>query len=119
MAVGGGGVARTSWLARVVAHARIGSRRRHRPKAAQGNPLPPQPDLPQKFGNAVLARHPHRVAGGATRLQETPNRPRIVCTMATGSGRLDYFGIDELLGEEERLTRETVARLVDREIIPS
>jgi glutaryl-CoA dehydrogenase len=39
--------------------------------------------------------------------------------MATGSGRLDYFGIDELLGEEERLTRETVARLVDREIIPS
>ncbi|TMJ09680.1 MAG: acyl-CoA dehydrogenase, partial [Bacillati bacterium ANGP1] len=38
--------------------------------------------------------------------------------MTTGTGRLDYFGIDPLLTEEERLTRETVARLVDREIVP-
>ncbi|HYM90967.1 MAG TPA: acyl-CoA dehydrogenase family protein, partial [bacterium] len=38
--------------------------------------------------------------------------------MTTGTGRLDYFGIDPLLTDEERLTRETVARLVDREVIP-
>ena len=38
--------------------------------------------------------------------------------MTTGTGRLDYFGIDPLLTEEERLTRETVARLVDREVVP-
>src|SRR5579864_3235363 len=38
--------------------------------------------------------------------------------MTTGTGMLDYFNIDPLLTEEERLTRETVARLVDREVIP-
>jgi len=38
--------------------------------------------------------------------------------MTTGTGRLDYFGIDSLLSEDERLTRETVGRLVDREVIP-
>jgi glutaryl-CoA dehydrogenase len=38
--------------------------------------------------------------------------------MANGMGRLDYFGIDPLLTEEERLTRDTVGRLVDREVIP-
>ena len=39
--------------------------------------------------------------------------------MTTAIARLDYFGIDELIDDEERLTRETVARLVDREILPS
>lgn len=38
--------------------------------------------------------------------------------MATATARLDYFSIDPLLTEDERLTRDTVARLVDREIIP-
>ena len=38
--------------------------------------------------------------------------------MTSGTGRLDYFGIDPLLSEEDRLTRDTVARLVDREVIP-
>ncbi len=38
--------------------------------------------------------------------------------MTNGTGRLDYFGIDPLLSEEDRLTRDTVGRLVDREVIP-
>ena len=38
--------------------------------------------------------------------------------MATATARLDYFSIDPLLTDEERLTRDTVARLVDREVIP-
>jgi len=38
--------------------------------------------------------------------------------MTTGTGRLDYFGIDPLLSEDERLTRDTVGRVVDREVIP-
>ena len=38
--------------------------------------------------------------------------------MTTGTGKLDYFDIEPLLGEEERLTRDTVGRLVDREVIP-
>src|SRR2546421_10188460 len=38
--------------------------------------------------------------------------------MTTGTGKLDYFGIDPLLSEDERLTRDTVGRLVDREVIP-
>jgi glutaryl-CoA dehydrogenase len=38
--------------------------------------------------------------------------------MATATARLDYFHIDPLLTDEERLTRDTVARLVDREVIP-
>jgi len=38
--------------------------------------------------------------------------------MPTGTGRPDYFGINDLLNEEERLTRDTVGRLVDREVIP-
>src|SRR5437660_10780294 len=38
--------------------------------------------------------------------------------MTTGTGKLDYFGIDPLLSEDERLTRDTVGRLVDREVLP-
>ena len=38
--------------------------------------------------------------------------------MATATARLDYFSIEPLLTDEERLTRDTVARLVDREVIP-
>jgi glutaryl-CoA dehydrogenase len=38
--------------------------------------------------------------------------------MTIGTGRVDYFGIDALLADEERLSRDTVARLVDREVIP-
>src|SRR5438132_8363059 len=57
-----------------------------------------------------------RPVGGVA--QETPGRPAKWWSMTTGTGRLDYFGIDPLLTEEERLTRETVARLVDREVVP-
>src|SRR5579885_793553 len=32
--------------------------------------------------------------------------------------RVDYFGIESLLSEDERLARDTIARLVDREVIP-
>lgn len=32
--------------------------------------------------------------------------------------RLDYFGIERLLSEDERLARDTIARLVDRDVIP-
>jgi len=32
--------------------------------------------------------------------------------------RVDYFGIEELLTEDERLTRDTIGRLVDKEVIP-
>ena len=35
-----------------------------------------------------------------------------------GLQRVDYFTIGTLLSEEERLTQETIGRLVDREIIP-
>jgi glutaryl-CoA dehydrogenase len=35
-----------------------------------------------------------------------------------GAQHLDYFGIDELLSEEERLVRDTLGRFVDREVIP-
>ena len=35
-----------------------------------------------------------------------------------GSPRVDYFGMGDLLNDEERLTQETIGRLVDREIIP-
>ncbi len=35
-----------------------------------------------------------------------------------GGYRVDYFGLDELLSEDERLTRDTIGRLVDREVIP-
>ncbi|HET9000968.1 MAG TPA: acyl-CoA dehydrogenase family protein [bacterium] len=38
--------------------------------------------------------------------------------MTNGTARLDYFGLDPLLADEDRLTRDTVARLVDREVIP-
>ncbi len=38
--------------------------------------------------------------------------------MHVRSQRVDYFGIGDLLSEEERLTQETIGRLVDREIIP-
>ncbi len=38
--------------------------------------------------------------------------------MATATARLDYFSIEPLLTDDERLTRDTVARLVDREVIP-
>lgn len=31
---------------------------------------------------------------------------------------MDYFGIEELLTQDERLTRDTVARFVDREVLP-
>jgi len=31
---------------------------------------------------------------------------------------VDYFGIEELLTQDERLTRDTVARFVDREVLP-
>ena len=34
------------------------------------------------------------------------------------SSRVDYFGLEDLLGDDERLARDTVARLVDREVIP-
>ena len=34
------------------------------------------------------------------------------------STRVDYFGVEDLLSEDERLARDTVARLVDREVIP-
>ncbi len=34
------------------------------------------------------------------------------------STRVDYFGIEDLLSEDERLARDTIARLVDREVIP-
>ncbi len=42
----------------------------------------------------------------------------MLSTMATATARLDYFSIDPLLTDEDRLTRDTVARLVDREVIP-
>ncbi len=32
--------------------------------------------------------------------------------------RVDYFGVEDLLSEDERLARDTIARLVDREVIP-
>ncbi|HLJ58700.1 MAG TPA: acyl-CoA dehydrogenase family protein [bacterium] len=32
--------------------------------------------------------------------------------------RVDYFGVERLLSEDERLARDTIARLVDREVIP-
>lgn len=32
--------------------------------------------------------------------------------------RVDYFGVEDLLSEDERLTRDTVGRFVDREVIP-
>lgn len=32
--------------------------------------------------------------------------------------RVDYFGVEDLLSEDERLARNTIARLVDREVIP-
>ncbi len=35
-----------------------------------------------------------------------------------GGYRVDYFGLDELLSDDERLTRDTIGRLVDREVIP-
>jgi hypothetical protein len=38
----------------------------------------------------------------------------MVASMANGTGRLDYFGLDPLLTDEDRLTRDTVAKLVDR-----
>ncbi len=38
--------------------------------------------------------------------------------MATGGDRVDYFGIDDLLSDDERLARDTIARLVDRDVIP-
>ena len=31
---------------------------------------------------------------------------------------VDYFGIDELLSDEERLVRDTVRTFVDHEVIP-
>src|ERR1700736_4985000 len=47
-----------------------------------------------------------------------PRFLRMVGVMTNGTGRLDYFGLDPLLTDEDRLTRDTVARLVDREVIP-
>ncbi len=38
--------------------------------------------------------------------------------MPAGGYRVDYLGLDELLSEDERLARETIGRLVDREVIP-
>jgi len=38
--------------------------------------------------------------------------------MPAGGYRVDYFGLDDLLSEDERLTRDTISRLVDREVIP-
>src|SRR5690349_23926743 len=38
--------------------------------------------------------------------------------MSQPGRRLDYFGIEELLTEDERLTRDTIGRLVDKEVIP-
>ncbi len=38
--------------------------------------------------------------------------------MPARGARVDYFGVDELLSEDERLARETVGRLVDREVLP-
>ncbi len=38
--------------------------------------------------------------------------------MPAGGYRVDYFGLDDLLSEDERLTRDTIGRLVDREVIP-
>jgi glutaryl-CoA dehydrogenase len=35
-----------------------------------------------------------------------------------GGNRVDYFGVEDLLSEDERLTRDTVGRFVDREVIP-
>lgn len=32
---------------------------------------------------------------------------------------LDYYGVDELLGEEERMARDTVRELVSREVLPT
>src|SRR5437773_6750435 len=34
------------------------------------------------------------------------------------SGQVDYFGIDELLGEEERITQASVRSFVEREALP-
>ncbi len=47
-----------------------------------------------------------------------PRVLRMVAFMTNGTARLDYFGLDPLLTDEDRLTRDTVARLVDREVIP-
>jgi glutaryl-CoA dehydrogenase len=38
--------------------------------------------------------------------------------MAQPGRRVDYFGIDELLTDDERLTRDTIGRLVDKEVVP-
>ncbi len=35
-----------------------------------------------------------------------------------GRDRVDYLGLEALLSDEERLARDTIARLVDREVIP-
>jgi glutaryl-CoA dehydrogenase len=49
--------------------------------------------------------------------QERRAAPANVGSMTNGRG-VDYLGLDASLSEEERLTRDTVARLVDREVIP-
>jgi glutaryl-CoA dehydrogenase len=36
----------------------------------------------------------------------------------TASNALDFYAVDELLRDEERLVRDTVARFVDREVLP-
>ena len=38
--------------------------------------------------------------------------------MSQPGRRVDYYGIEELLTEDERLTRDTIGRLVDKEVIP-
>src|SRR5438094_3644892 len=34
------------------------------------------------------------------------------------AGEVDYYGLDELLGEEERMTRASVRSFVEREVLP-
>jgi glutaryl-CoA dehydrogenase len=36
----------------------------------------------------------------------------------SGGHRVDYLGLEDLLSDEERLARDTIGRLVDREVIP-
>ncbi len=34
------------------------------------------------------------------------------------AGEVDYYGLDELLGEEDRMTRASVRSFVEREVLP-